>query len=74
VTPAGAPAAFDYNGDGFPEIIAGYSLVDAWGELLPFVIDWTGDKYTLVSMTPDRPALPQEASRPNSSPTAGSGT
>jgi hypothetical protein len=64
VAPAGAPAPFDYNGDGFPEIIAGYSLPDAWGELLPFVVDWTGDQYTLVSMTPDRPALPTSGLTP----------
>jgi hypothetical protein len=58
VTPAGAPAAFDYNGNGFPEIIAGYSLRDAWDALLPFVVNWTGDRYKLSSMTPDPPALP----------------
>jgi hypothetical protein len=58
VSPAGAPASFDYNNNGFPEILAGYSSRDAWDELLPFVVDWTGSRYRLHSMTPDPPRLP----------------
>ena len=64
VPPAGAPSAFDYNGNGFPEIIAGYSLPDAWGELLPFAVDWTGVGYRLVSMTPNPPVLPTSGFAP----------
>jgi hypothetical protein len=57
VVPAGAPAAFDYNEDGTEEIIAGYEIPDAHEELLPFAIDWEGDHYQLISMTPNPPAL-----------------
>jgi hypothetical protein len=57
VVPAGAPQAFDYNDDGTREIIAGYEIPDAHQELLPFAIDWAGDHYQLISMTPDPPEL-----------------
>lgn len=57
VQPAGAPPALDYNNDGTREIIAGYSIPDAHGELLPFAIHWDEDQYKLVSMTPAAPEL-----------------
>jgi hypothetical protein len=65
VSPAGAPAAFDYNANGFPEILAGYSSRDAWDELLPFVVDWTGSRYRLISMTPEPPVLPTKGLPPS---------
>jgi hypothetical protein len=58
VTPAGAPASFDYDNTGFPEILAGYGLRDAWDELLPFVADWTGSRYQLLPMSLSPPVLP----------------
>ena len=57
VVPAGAPPALDYNGDGTPEVIAGYEIPDAYQELLPFAIDWESNHYQLVAMTPDPPEL-----------------
>lgn len=57
VTPAGAPAALDYNDDGTREVIAGYEIPDAHEELLPFAIEWAGDQYQVIPMTPDPPQL-----------------
>jgi hypothetical protein len=56
--PAGAGPSGDYNEGGEPEVVAGYGLPSkAYGALLPFAIDWTGDRYRIVSLTREEPQL-----------------
>jgi hypothetical protein len=60
---AGAPPADDYANDGTQQVIAGYALANHEdGSVMPFAVHWTGDKYTLVTLT----ARPRDV--PNLSP------
>ncbi len=55
---AGAGPSGDYNEGGEPEVVAGYGLPSkAYGALLPFAIDWAGDRYQIVSLTQEKPRL-----------------